>query len=103
MADQIPLTGIRLFKKKDNQPDFVIADGVITPDDLNAFLIDNAKLQTEYQGKKQLRIQVLVSKAGNPYIAVNTYNTGQEASPAPASQQGFPATEPLPDDSALPF
>ena len=102
MADTILLNGIRLFKKKDNQPEFVLATGVITPDDLNAFCIDNAALMTEYNGKKQIRIQLLRSKDGNPYISVDTWKPDQQARPAPASQQGFP-TEALPETNDLTF
>ena len=100
MEDQILLKGIRLFKKKDTQPDFVLATGVITPDDLNAFCIDNAALMTEYNGQKQLRIQLLRSKDGNPYISVDTW---KPAAPATESQKGFPV-DPLPeDDNELAF
>ncbi len=100
MADQILLKGIRLFKKKDTQPDFVLATGVITPDDLNAFCIDNAALMTEYNGQKQLRVQLLRSKDGNPYISVDTW---KPAAPAPESQKGF--NDPFPDEdiTELPF
>lgn len=98
----ITLKGIRLFPKKDNQPDFVIASGVLTPDDLTAFLMDNKEHESEYQGAKQFRIQVLKGRDGGPYIVLDTYKA-QEARPAPASQEGFPVNEPLPDNSGLPF
>jgi len=89
-----------LFKKKDTQPDFVLATGVITPDDLNAFCIDNAALMTEYNGQKQLRIQLLMSQSGNPYISVDTW---KPAAPAPESQKGF-SVDPLPEgEGNLPF
>lgn len=97
----ITLKGIKLFPKKDNQPDFVIASGIITPDDLNAFLIDQDEYKSEYNGAKQFRIQVLKGKDGGPYVVLDTYKP-QTASPAPASQQGFP-TEELPDTGSLPF
>ena len=98
MADQILLKGIRLFKKKDTQPDFVLATGVITPDDLNSFCIDNAALMTEYNGQKQLRIQLLRSKDGNPYISVDTWKPSVQT-----PQHGF--NDSIPDDGLekLPF
>lgn len=99
MAETILLNGIRLFKKKDNQPDFVLATGVITPDDLNAFCIDNAALMTEYNGKKQIRIQVLRSKDGNPYISVDTWKPTQGAEPTASVTAGQQA----PDTDDLPF
>lgn len=98
MADQILLKGIRLFKKKDTQPDFVLATGVITPDDLNAFCIDNAALMTEYNGQKQLRIQLLRSKDGNPYISVDTWKPSVQT-----PQHGFDDKAPDVNPDDLPF
>jgi hypothetical protein len=94
----ITLKGIRLFPKKDNQPDFVIASGVLTPDDLNAFLIDQAEHQSEYNGAKQFRIQVLKGKdASGPYIVLDTYKA------AAAPTQGPQAVPELPELPDLPF
>jgi hypothetical protein len=73
MADQKLLEGIRLFRKKDNQPDFVLSTGVITMNALFAFCKANPDLLSEYNGEKQIRIQVLKSKDGNPYVAVDTW------------------------------
>ena len=94
----ITLKGIKLFPKKDSQPDFVIASGVLTPDDLNAFLMDNVEHQSEYNGAKQFRIQVLKGKDGGPYIVLDTYKAAA-GTPA-AAPQDAPAIE---DTSALPF
>ena len=79
MADNKLLEGVRLFKKKDNAPDFVLASGVITPNVLVAFLKSNPELLSEYNGEKQVRIQVLKSKDGNPYIAVDTWKPSGDA------------------------
>jgi hypothetical protein len=102
MADQKLLDGVRLFRKKDSQPDFVLASGVITPNKLVAFLKENPDLLSEYQGEKQVRIQVLKSKDGNPYIAVDTWKPNTETTVAAA-----PYTPPaeVPDDQLndLPF
>lgn len=97
----ITLKGIKLFPKKDSQPDFVIASGVLTPDDLNAFLIDNVEHQGEYNGAKQFRIQVLKGKDGGPYIVLDTYKAAAGASTPAAAPQVAPE---LPDvDNSLPF
>lgn len=101
MADQILPQGVRFFNKKATQPDFVIGALVITPDDLNAFCIDNAGLMTEYNGKKQLRLQVLKSKDGNLYASVDTWKPDSTAPAAVGPLQG-PVTE-LPGKSDLPF
>jgi len=99
MAEQILPQGLRMFNKHANAPEFVIGTLVVTPDDLNAFCIDNPTLMTEYQGKRQLRLQVLRSKEGNLYCAVDTY---KKTDIAPGPLQG--AVTELPElDSKLPF
>ena len=101
MADQILPQGVRFFNKKATQPDFVIGALVITPDDLNAFCIDNAGLMTEYNGKKQLRLQVLKSKEGNLYASVDTW---KPEGTAPAAVDPLrQAAKPVEDTSQLPF
>ncbi len=92
MAETILLKGIRLFEKKATQPDFVLATGVITPNDLVQFLKENPGYMSEYNGQKQVRIQVLKSKDGKPYISVDTWQPNAQAAPA---------TSPVNDD--LPF
>lgn len=97
MAENILLKGIRLFKKKDNQPEFVVAGGAITLNELVQFAKDNPTLVTEYNGQKQIKIQVLRSKDGNPYIAVDTFVPAQQNAATPVDTK--PA-EPIDD---LPF
>jgi hypothetical protein len=93
MAEQILMKGIRLFAPKTSQPDFVLASGVITLNELVSFAKENPQLLTEYNGEKQLRIQLLKSKDGKPYMTVDTWKPEQPlANPAP--------TEPTED---LPF
>ncbi len=102
MAETILLKGIRLFEKKATQPDFVLATGVITPNDLVQFLKENPGYMSEYNGQKQVGIQVLKSKDGKPYISVDTWQPTQgAAAPAAASNYTAPA---LPEkDDSLPF
>lgn len=87
-----------MFKPNEKQPDFVIASGVITPDDLNAFLIDNKEHESTYEGKQQFRIQVLKGKdSGGPYIVLDTYK-------AAASPSFDIKAAPLPEETNdLPF
>lgn len=98
MAEEKLLEGVRFFDKKENQPDFVIGAGVITLDDIFAFSKSNPELITEYQGKKQIKFQMLRSKAGNLYAKVDTWKP--DAAPVPANQPAAPAIE---DTSSLPF
>lgn len=92
MADKIYLKGLRSFPKRQGAPDFVIGDLVITLDDLKAFLNDpaNAKYITEYQGKKQIKINMTWGQEANVVFSVNTYGVdggGQPKSyPQPPQQ-----------------
>jgi hypothetical protein len=82
MADQTLLKGIRLFQPKPSQPDFVLASGVITLNELVTFAKENPQLLTEYNGEKQLRIQLLKSKDGKPYMTVDTWKPAETPTPA---------------------
>lgn len=93
----ITLKGIKLFPRKDNQPDFVIASGVITPDDLMAFLLDQDEHHSLYQDRKQFRIQVLKGKDGSPYMVLDTYKAASTPMAAPGP---VPEIKPIDD---LPF
>ena len=73
MADEILPEGLRFFNRKDNQPDFVIGSLVITMNDLFSFCKAHPELITEYNGKKQLKLQVKKSKNGNLYSSVDTW------------------------------
>lgn len=73
MADQILPEGIRFFDKNEKQPSFVKGSIVITMSDLLAFVNANPQLITDYQGKNQIRLQLLESKKGTNYLAVDTF------------------------------
>jgi len=98
MADEVLPEGLRFFNKKENQPDFVIGALVVTMNDLFAFCKAHPELVSEYQGKKQLKLQVLKSSKGNLYAKVDTWKP--DAAPVPANQPAAPAIE---DTSSLPF
>ena len=84
MADQTLLKGIRLFQPKPNQPEFVLASGIITLNELVTFAKENPQLLSEYNGEKQLRIQLLKSKDGKPYMVVDTWKPEGTFGPANA-------------------
>lgn len=67
------IAGVRLFAKHPNAPEFVIADMVLTLDDLYAWAKSNPDTLSDYQGKKQVKLQILRSKDGAPYAKLNTY------------------------------
>ena len=100
MADQILPKGVRMFNKHQNAPDFVVGSLVITPNDLVAWLKEQPGLMTDYNGAKQIRLQVLKSKDGNLYCAVDTYK--KDAAPVNKQTDSFAASDPEPLDK-LPF
>lgn len=83
---QKTLAPIRLFPAHPNAPDFVLASGVIGLDEFFAFVQANPQLLTEYQGKAQLKFQILRSKEGKLYTQVDDYKPQQQAQ-APSPQQ----------------
>lgn len=80
------IDGINMFTKRDNAPDFVLGDLSIDPAKLKAWCENEApKLaQASNDGVSRVRAQILLSKAGKPYIKINNY-TPQEQ-PQPQSQ-----------------
>jgi len=94
MAEEVLPEGLRFFNKKENQPDFVIGALVVTMNDLYEFCKAHPELVTEYNGKKQLKLQVLKSSKGNLYAKVDTWK------PAEQIAAEAPPIEPL---ESLPF
>ena len=91
MADKVFAKGIRTFAKKDSQPDFVLGELVITPNELIAWLKgDGAQYLTEYKDVKQLKLQVTKSRDGGLMLAVNTYKPQSQAPQSQAESDGLP-------------
>lgn len=83
MADKQFVNGIRVYKPRDNAPDFVIADLVVNIEELKTFLHN---MGSEFRA---------VIKSGNKgyYMEVNTYKQGQQNTQSPAQQPMY--NEPL--------
>lgn len=97
MAENILPEGVRFFEKNANAPDFVLGSFVVSIDDLNAFVAANPQYLTEYQGKKQLKLQQLRSKAGKVYLNVDTFKpTAQPTQPDLPSVSAPEAVDDLP-------
>lgn len=69
--------GIMAFSPRQGAPDFVKGSLVITPRELIDWLKQNEGLLTEYEGKKQIRLDLLEGNKGL-YVAVNTYKAGEK-------------------------
>jgi phage antirepressor YoqD-like protein len=92
MSEKIYPKGIITFPKNEKQPDFVLGSMVITPNDLFAWLKENESLLTDYNGKKQMKFQVLNGDKG-VYFVVDTFK------PTPKAESKLAIEE----DSSLPF
>ncbi len=90
--EKIYAEGLRTFAKHDKAPDFVLGTLIITPNDLFAWCKANEQYLTEYEGKKQLRLQMTRSDKGKVNITVDTWKPGEKA---PAAKQE--------EDGQLPF
>jgi hypothetical protein len=65
------IDGLKAFKPK---ADFIKAELVITLNDLVKFCKDHPEYLTEYNGQKQIKVQVKESKNGTWYCALNEYD-----------------------------
>ncbi len=106
--DKVLPEGIRMFPKHQNAPEFVKGAMVITLNKLVEFCKSRPDLLTEYNGEKQLKLQLLESKDGKPYLSVDTFKPGETPrASAPASGSGKKPSlvDEIngPDDSGLPF
>jgi hypothetical protein len=72
--EKVYAEGIRTFKKGDKAPDFVLGAMVISIDDLKSWCDNNQQYLSEYNGKRQLKLQLTKSKEGDLVVCqVDTY------------------------------
>ena len=64
MSDKKYVEGVRFFNPHPKSPDFVKGTVVITPNDLIEWLKENKSVLTDYNGKKQLKLQMLEGNKG---------------------------------------
>lgn len=100
MADKIYPKGIVTFSPRDGAPEFVKGTIIIKPNELFAWLKENALLLTDYNGEKQLKLQLL-SGTNGLYTVVDTYTSAPkiDVPPPPKEQPKKPVS--VQDD--LPF
>lgn len=65
--------GFRSFDRKDGQPDFILGEILITPEDLLNWAKKNPELTSDYKGKTQVKFQIKKSKEGKVYVELNTW------------------------------
>ena len=74
MAEKLFVKGFRTFAKREGSPSFVLGALVITLDEFKEFINGEAsQYLSDYEGKKQLRIDILEGKDGRINFQVNTY------------------------------
>lgn len=88
MSEKIYPKGIITFLKNEKQPDFVLGSMVITPNDLFTWLKENESLLTEYNGKKQMKFQVLNGDKGI-YFVVDTFKPTVKTETAKEEKNDF--------------
>lgn len=79
MSEKIYPKGIRVFPKHEKAPDFVLGTVIITPNELFTWLKENQNLLSEYEGNKQLKLQLLKGDKGI-YMQVDTYKKEENIS-----------------------
>ena len=82
--EKIYVKGLMVFVPHENAPDFVKGTLVITLEELTSFFNQQAKYHTEYNGKKQLRCQILEGEKGL-YFTVDTYKKLADGGIAPVT------------------
>ena len=73
MTDKIYPKGIRVFGPHEKAPAFVKGSVIITLNELVKFCKENPQLLTEYNGEKQLRLQMQDARTGGLTFVVDTY------------------------------
>lgn len=82
MADTIYAEGIRVFAPREGAPDFVKGQMIIGLNELIEFCKKNPDYLSEYNGKKQLKLNLLEGNKGL-YTTVDTFKpTTREQQPA---------------------
>ena len=72
--EKVYAEGIRTFKKGDKAPEFVLGTMVISIADLKSWCDNNQQFLSEYNGKKQLKLQLTKAKDSDlVFCQVDTY------------------------------
>jgi hypothetical protein len=100
--------GIRVFKKHEKAPDFVIATLFISKKEMIEWLNGDANAYMKpYKEDEQIKLQMTTDRNGNPMLSVDTYgfNNEQSSQPAEASNSSYNDNNgsSAPDESDLPF
>ncbi|QDP48826.1 MAG: hypothetical protein Unbinned1643contig1000_16 [Prokaryotic dsDNA virus sp.] len=79
VTETIYIQGVRIFAPHENAPDFVLGQGYITPKILVDFIKENPNvLSSEYDGNKQIPIQVTKKDDGGLALKFNDFTPKQK-------------------------
>jgi hypothetical protein len=95
MADQKTFANGLICKRRDNAPEFVVANLSVKVDEFVAFL-------QEHQDKGWVNIDMCVSRGGKMYASLDTWKPTQGAAAEQGMAQAKAAAAPVPDDD-IPF
>lgn len=79
--------GLITFARNDKAPDFVLGTLIITLDDLFAWYKDNPQHNSDYNGKKQIKMQILKGKDGRINLPLDTFKPKQKDGDTPDEQE----------------
>ena len=71
--EQVFAEGIRCFNKRENAPAYVLGSVCITLNDLVKFCKEHPEYLKDYNGQKQLVLNLQISQKGNLICPVDTY------------------------------
>jgi hypothetical protein len=77
MSEKIYVQGFRTFAKSEKAPEFVLGNLIIDIDEFQTFVRNNENLLHEYQGKRQLKINMTKSDKGQVIFKIDTYQKEQ--------------------------
>lgn len=100
MAEQKFIDGLKAFKPKQ---DFIKCELIITLNQLVKFCKDNPEILTEYNGEKQIKVQVKESKNGTWYAALNEYKPKTNENLKAFVGKAVESANNISDNDSLPF
>jgi hypothetical protein len=98
MSEKIYPKGLRTFPPRAEAPEFVKGTLIITLNEFIAFCKNNSSLLTDYNGQKQLKMNMLEGDKGL-YLVVDTWKPEVNANVA----EQEPVVNGNVDDEPLPF
>jgi len=75
--EKVYADGLRTFARNANAPTWILGQLVIDLNEFVSWANSHPEYQSEYKGKKQLRMDISTCKDGRPSLYVNTFGLGR--------------------------